>query len=504
MSAQLALLPAYLTAHLQLTLLAIGLSVLISVPAGILATRWPWIEQPVLAAAGIIQTIPGLALLALMVPVLAALRLESIGFLPAIIGLTLYGILPVLRNTVIGLAGVDPAVKEAARGVGMTPGQQLRRVELPLAMPVIVGGIRTATVWTVGMATLSTPVGATSLGNYIFSGLQTRNTAAVLLGCVASAALALVLDGIVHGIETAVAGRRRGRLAVALGLVVVLAGWAGGRAASGLLASGRQTITIGAKNFTEQYILSDLLAQQIHRRTGSPTRVLSSLGSTVVFDALRHGQIDAYVDYSGTIWANILHHTTVPADRHAVLEQVRQQLEARYGITLVCTLGFENAYALAMREPQAARLGVRTISQLAPHAPALTIGSDYEFFSRPEWQALRQVYGLRFRSQRSMDPALMYQAIGQGTVDVISAYSTDGRIAALNLRVLDDDRGAIPPYDAIVLASQRLVRERPDVIKALQALGGTIDAAAMRQMNLEVDRDRQDPAKVAEGFLEER
>ncbi|HVB37574.1 MAG TPA: ABC transporter permease/substrate-binding protein, partial [Vicinamibacterales bacterium] len=447
MSAQLALLPAYLTAHLQLTLLAIALSVLISVPAGILATRRPWIEQPVLAAAGIIQTIPGLALLALMVPVLAALSLQSIGFLPAIIGLTLYGLLPILRNTVIGLAGVDPAVKEAARGVGMTPGQQLRRVELPLAMPVIVAGIRTATVWTVGMATLSTPVGATSLGNYIFSGLQTRNTAAVLLGCVASAALALVLDGIVHAIETAVAERRRRRLVVALGLVVVLAGWAGGRAATGLFASDRREITIGAKNFTEQYILSALLAQQIQQQTGDRSRVLSSLGSTVVFDALRNGQIDAYVDYSGTIWANVLHHSTVPADRHAVLEQVRQQLQARYGITVVCALGFENAYALAMREPQAARLGVRTITQLAPHAPELTIGSDYEFFARPEWQALRQLYGLRFRSQRSMDPALMYQAIQQGTVDVISAYSTDGRIAALNLRVLDDDRGAIPPYD---------------------------------------------------------
>jgi ABC-type proline/glycine betaine transport system permease subunit len=167
MSEQLALLPAYLTGHLQLTLAALLIAIATSLPLGILAVRTPRLEQPLLAIAAVIQTIPSLALLAVTVPLLAALQLRSIGFLPALIGLTLYGLLPILRNTVTGIAGVDPALKEAARGVGMTAGQQLRRVELPLAMPVIVAGIRTATVWTVGTATLSTPVGAPSLGNFI-------------------------------------------------------------------------------------------------------------------------------------------------------------------------------------------------------------------------------------------------------------------------------------------------------------------------------------------------
>ena len=168
MSEQLALLPGYLTAHIQLTLLALLLSASISLPLGVAVTRSPWLERPALGVAGLIQTVPSLALLAVMVPLLAGLDLPSIGFLPAIIGLTLYGILPMLRNTVTGIAGVDAAVKQAAQGVGMTPWQQLTRVELPLAMPVIVAGVRTATVWIVGIATLSTPVGATSLGNYIF------------------------------------------------------------------------------------------------------------------------------------------------------------------------------------------------------------------------------------------------------------------------------------------------------------------------------------------------
>ena len=210
MSEQLALLPGYLTAHLQLTLLALLAGIAFSIPAGVLVTRRRWLEQPVLGTATIIQTIPSLALLAIMVPALAALGFTSIGFLPAFIGLTLYSVLPILRNTVTGLAGVDPALIEAAQGVGMTPAQCLRRVELPLAMPVILAGIRTSAVLTVGVATLSTPVGAPSLGNYIFSGLQTRNLTAVLVGCIAAAVLALSLDGLVRALGAAIVQRKTG------------------------------------------------------------------------------------------------------------------------------------------------------------------------------------------------------------------------------------------------------------------------------------------------------
>src|SRR5262245_30579199 len=205
---QLALLPGYLAAHLGLTLVALALGVAVSVPLGVLVTRFRRFEGPVLGTASVIQTIPSLALLAFMVPALAALGARSIGYLPALIGLCVYSILPILRNTVAGLSAVDPALIEAARGVGMSPGEQLRRVELPLAMPVIVAGIRTSAVWTVGTATLSTPVGAPSLGNYIFSGLQTRNSMAVLVGCAASAALALLLDGLVRTVEIGIRQRR--------------------------------------------------------------------------------------------------------------------------------------------------------------------------------------------------------------------------------------------------------------------------------------------------------
>jgi len=501
-SEQLALLPGYLNAHLQLTLFALLLGVLISVPLGAMVARVRWLEQPVLGVASVIQTVPSLALLAIMVPLLAAVHLQSIGFLPAFIGLVLYSVLPILSNTVTGLGTVDPALIEAARGVGMTPRQQLFRVEFPLAMPVIIAGIRTATVWTVGIATLSTPVGATSLGNYIFSGLQTRNLDAVLVGCVAAAGLALTLDTLIRLIAVGLARRRRGILGAALGALALLYVYTGITAARELMPQKHACVIVGAKTFTEQYILSEIIAKQITHETGRCTRVAQSLGSTVAFDALRSGDIDVYVDYFGTIWTTLMHRHTNPGNRDDILREVSRFLREHDGVFVVGKLGFENAYALAMRRKQAEKLGIRRISDLAPYAPTLSIGGDYEFFSRPEWQALRASYGLKFAAKRSMDPSLMYQAVAKGNVDVISAFSTDGRIAALKLTVLDDDRGAIPPYDAIILASTALERRHPEVIAALQKLSDKINGDAMRRMNLAVDGAGESPSAVAKGFLE--
>jgi osmoprotectant transport system permease protein len=499
---QLALLPGYLTAHLQLALVALLVGTSVSIPLGVLVARVRWLEQPVLGVASVIQTIPSLALLAIMVPLLSALQLQSIGYLPAFIGLVLYSVLPILRNTVTGLGTVDPALLEAARGVGMTPGQRLARVELPLAMPVIVAGVRTATVWTVGIATLSTPVGATSLGNYIFSGLQTRNLTAVMVGCVAAAILALTLDGLVRLVAVGLELRNRAVLGVALGALALLYLYAGATLARDLLQSRRERVVVGAKTFTEQYILSEILAGQVKHETGVPTVVAQSLGSTVAFDALRSGEIDVYVDYSGTIWATLMHREASHEGRSELLEEVSRFLRERHGVAVVGALGFENSYALAMRREPARRLGVRRISDLVAPAPALSIGGDYEFFGRAEWRALRETYGLRFAAQRSMDSSLMYQAAAQGNVDVISAFSTDGRISALDLVLLEDDRGAIPPYDALILVSARLQRRSPEVLGALQGLVGKIDGDTMRRMNLAVDERGETPGAVARVFLE--
>jgi osmoprotectant transport system substrate-binding protein/osmoprotectant transport system permease protein len=500
LSEQLALLPGYLSAHLRLTLAALLAGLLVSVPAGVLVSRVRWLEAPVLGLAGVIQTVPALALLAVMVPLLSGLGLRGIGYLPAFLGLVLYSLLPILRNTVTGLLGLDPAVLEAARAVGLTGGQRLAWVELPLALPVIAAGIRTATVWTVGMATLSTPVGAPSLGNYIFSGLQTRNTAAVLVGCVAAAGLALLLDALLREVVIGLGSRRRPRTALGLAGLVAVGGWA--LAMRGGSASGSEPpVRVGAKTFTEQYVLAEVLSRLVAAETHRPVTVLSSLGSTVAFDALRRDEIDLYVDYTGTIWATLMGREGAGGGRQAVLGEVRDWLQQRHGIRLVAALGFENAYAFALRRPRAEGLGVRRLGELAPHAPSLVAGSDYEFFTRPEWRAVQSAYGLRFREQRSMDPSLLYAAIARDQVDVITAYSSDGRIAAFDLVTLEDERGAIPPYDAVVLAGPRLARQRPDVLAAVARLEGRLDVGRMRELNRQVDADGRSPAAVAEAFL---
>lgn len=505
---QLQLLPGYLTAHLRLTLLALLLGVVMSVPLGIWASRVRRLESAVLGAASVMQTIPSLALLAILVPLLSAMGLVGIGFLPALIGLFLYSLLPMLRNTVTAIRGIDPAFIEAARGVGMTPRQQLLRVELPLAAPVIVAGVRTAAVWTVGTATLATPVGAESLGNYIFGGLQTRNFAAVLVGCVASAGLALLLDGLVRAIGLGLLRRGPGgRRVVGIGVggILVLALLAVAPRLGGLLQGAQaRPLIIGAKTFTEQYILGRILLGQITRSAPQPGRVLDSLGSNVAFEALRRGEIDAYVDYTGTIWSAVLRRAEAPRDRAQILTSTQEALRDQYGIEVLAVLGFENAYALVMREEDAARLGIVSLSDLAAKGRELRLGSDYEFLQRPEWTALKRSYGIAVAQQRSMDPSLMYEALRLGEVDLISAFSSDGRIAAYGLRVLRDDHGALLPYDAIVLGRPGLARERPEAAAALRRLSGAIGPALMQQLNAAVDREHKSPQEVADRFLRER
>lgn len=495
---QLRFLPARLGGHLLVSQVALLLGVLVSLPLALLVARRPRWQGPVLGVVNAIQTIPGLALLALMVPLLALVNrllgtaLPVLGFLPAAAALTLYSMLPVVRNTVAGIAGVDPALVEAARGVGMTPWQQLVRVELPLAAPVILAGVRTATVWVVATATLATPVGQASLGNYIFGGLQTRNWTAVLFGCAASAVLALLLDRLVGVLEQAAARRsRRLGLAGLAGLLLVFAGGLLPRLAAGGPAAG--TVVIGGKPFTEQYVLSSLL-KQVLEQEGVPARRLESLGSTVLFDALAAGQVDCYVDYSGTIWSAYMQRQgSAPGPR--VLAEATEWLRRERGVECLGPLGFENAYALAMRRDRAEELGVRTIGDLA-RLRGFSIGGDYEFFNRAEWRAVREAYRLDAAERRTLDPSFLYDAVRERQVDVISAYSSDGRIAAFDLVVLEDPRAALPPYDAVLLLS-REAAARAEVRAALTPLLGAIDVVRMREANRRVDQAGESPAAAA-------
>lgn len=501
-------LPDYLGNHVRVSLTALAIGLLVSFPLALIARRRPLMRGVLLGVASIVQTVPGLALLALFYPLLLALAglslqwlgvgFSAFGFLPSVLALALYSMLPVLQNTITGLQGIDPALIEAAEGVGMTPRQSLTMVELPLALPVIMAGIRTAAVWVIGTATLSTPIGQTSLGNYIFAGLQTQNWVFVLFGCAAAAALALFVDQLLALIEIGV--RRRSRIPIITGCIGIVALIAVTIIPSA--ARSKTTIIVGAKTFTEQYILSSLIVQRL-QASGLSASPREGLGSNVIFESLVSGDIDVYVDYSGTLWANQLKQTGIKP-RKQLLDELKISLKEQHGISTIGELGFENAYALVMPRKRADALGIRTISDLASLASTMSIAGDYEFFSRPEWTSLRQAYGLTFRQQRQMQPDFMYAAVASGEVDVIAGYTSDGLIAKYDLVALDDPRIAIPPYDAIVLVSpKRATDER--LRDALQPLLGRIDIATMREANLRAagNDELSSPDSVARGLWQQ-
>ena len=496
-----------LAAHVLLAAAAIMLGILVALPLAVWAGRSAAVSRIALGFASLVQTVPALALLALFFPILLSLRsvfgqgLPTLGFLPALLALSLYALLPILRNAVTAREHMAPGVLEAADGVGMTAGQKLRLVEAPLAAPYIMAGIRTAAVWTIGAATLSTTIGQPSLGDPIFAGLQTQNWSLVLAGCLASAGLALAADALLGTIERGFAQRRR---------VLV---WAGaGIAGLGVLASAialyggssrNDTVTIGAKGFSEQYILARLIGQRLES-DGYDVAYRDGLGSAVAHSAVASGSIDILVDYTGTIWANMMERTDNP-DRTRMLAEITEWERETSGTRVLGRLGFENAYGLAVRQDVARARGIDDIGDLAGIAGDMTIGGDPEFFERPEWIAVRDAYGLRFAATRNFSPTFMYNALKSGEADVIGAYTSDGRIAADDLVILDDPRAAFPNYDAIILLSTDAAQDER-LVAALQPLIGAIDVDAMRAANLSVDRtdgDKLSPAQAARNLARE-
>lgn len=498
MTAAFARVPELLAQHLLLALAALLLGIAISLPLAVLSARRRGVARVALGLASLVQTIPSLALLALFYPLLLSLSalvgggIPALGFLPSLLALTLYALLPILRNAVTGLATLDPAVREAADGVGMTRWQKLRLVEAPLVAPMVMAGIRTAAVWTIGAATLSTTVGQPSLGDLIFAGLQTQNWALVLAGCIAAAGLALAVDGLLGLAEWGIARRRRALVWLSLGLLA-----AGALAAlAPAWPAARGTVTIGAKGFSEQYILARLIGARLEA-AGYKVRYREGLGSGVAYGALASNAIDVYVEYSGTLWTNQMRRTDVPP-RAAIVRGVADWAKRTSNVTLLGSLGFENAYAFAMRGDDARRRGIATIADLAEVAPSLRLATDVEFLERSEWKAVQRAYGLRFAEAHPYQPTFMYRALASGAADVIPAFSSDGRIAAEHLTVLKDPKGAIPGYDAILLVAPARATDRR-FQDALRPLIGAISIEKMREANYMVDRDadKQSPDAAA-------
>ena len=495
---QLLILPDYFQGHLLLTLISLSIGILISVPLGVWATQSPRVKRPLLATISIIQTFPSVAILALVVALLGG----QIGVLPAVIALVLYSILPIARNTVTGLDTIPLEIVEAARGIGMSPLQILINVRLPLALPIIIAGIRTAAVWTVGLATLSTLVGATSFGNYIFTGLQTRNLVAVTVGSVAAATLAVILDILIAGVQWLVENRnqsinlvkyKRVRNALAVGFSLGV-----GFSVFSIAPRSEPDFVVGGKGFTEQYIIAGLIAAELEE-VGFNVEQRLGLGTEIVYSATVNNTVDVYLEYTGTVWANRMKNSENPG-RDFVMEGVVSHVEGVDGMVSIGALGFQNLYAIAMRKDRAEELGVHTIEDMIPIAQDLVAGGDLEFFGRPEWVTLRETYGIDFSEKLTFDAALMYNAVVDRQVDLITAYTSDGRVAAFDLKILEDTRNALLPYDGILIASS-VAATNNVFMETMQALVGQISDEEMREANKIVDVDRR-PISDAVHYLQ--
>jgi osmoprotectant transport system permease protein len=486
--------------HLVLVVFSTGVATALGLPAGILASRRPAIGRPLLALANVAQTIPSLALFGFLLPLPF---IGGVGPRTALVTLTLYALLPVVRTTVAGLRSLDRAVLDAGVAMGMTPWQLLMMVELPLALPSIVAGVRVAAVVGVGTATIAAAIGAGGLGEYIFRGLSMVDTTMILAGAVPAAALALIVDGALAGLERLLRpGRPRAAVMAALGAAVLVLAialiWPA-------IAPGRRTVvTVGSKNFTEQIILGEILAQALEREGVAVNRKLN-LGGTFICDrAVRSGDIDLYVEYTGTAVTAVFHET-VPHDPVEALTLARARYAAA-GLTAGDRLGFDNTFAILVRGADARAHGLRTIEDLRRVAAGWTPGFGYEFLQRADgYPGLVQAYGLTFGSApRAMDLSLIYKALASNQVDVIAGDATSALIDALDLARLDDTLRYFPPYDAVPVVRTAALLKHPEIARALTRLAGRISERDMRAMNRAVDVDRRDSRNVAGEFLRTR
>ncbi|HXD73372.1 MAG TPA: glycine betaine ABC transporter substrate-binding protein [Vicinamibacterales bacterium] len=488
-----------LAQHVLLVAASTVIAVAIGVPLGIFAARRPRLSAPIVGIANIVQTIPSLAMFGFLLPVPFV---GGVGARAAIVVLILYGLLPIVRTTITGITGIDRTIREAGVAMGMTGGELLRIVELPLALPSIAAGVRVAAVVGVGSATIAAAIGAGGLGEYIYRGLSMVDSTVILTGAIPAALLALAVDGALLWVERQLSTRRRtaSRKAalVAVGVVLAVILVSGGAVA----ARANGAIVVGSKNFTEQVILGELVAQTIERQTGLPVQRRLNLGGTLICDrALMTGDVDVYVEYTGTALTAVFHQP-VATDSANVFATVRDDY-ARTGRTLLPPLGFDNTFAILVRGQDARSLGLKTIDDVARVAPRWRAGFGYEFLERPDgYPGLAKTYGLRFSGNpRVMDLTLSYRALSSGQVDLIAGDATAGLISALDLVQLQDDRHYFPPYDAAPVARAQTLLKYPQVRVALESLAGKIDAGQMRRLNYAVDAEHRDVTEVVAKFV---
>ncbi len=482
---------------LSLVLRSLGLALLIGLPVGMALTAAPRLAAVVIAVLGLLQTVPSLALLGLLIVPL------GIGQALAVVTAVLYSLFPIVLNTYVGITQVPPAIRDAARGMGMTAMQTLWTVELPLAFPVVLAGIRTGAIYAIGIITVCALAGAGGLGDYIVSGMTQGNNHLVLLGAVPILVLTLALFCGLGGI--AWLARKNNRLGLAVGgaLIVLLSA---ASVAEPLLRPRRADVVVGAKNFTEGQILAEIVRQMLEAHTDLTVGVVPNLGPDLAYKALQTGQIDVYPEYTGVLLTNKdALNLPVPEDKGTITDLVRTEMLRRHHLVLLDTFGLNNTYALCVRREVADRFGLQTIRDLAK-VPEMEAVVDLSFLRRPDgWQGLVAAYDLHFRNPpRQVSPDLLYKALDAPEPTLVVGFATDWQISAYHLVVLEDNKHYFPSYHGAPLVREAALKRHPEIAAVLNRLKGQINDEAMRRMNAAVALKKRPVAEVAEEFLRGR
>ncbi|HBJ1646597.1 MULTISPECIES: glycine betaine ABC transporter substrate-binding protein [Clostridium] len=498
--------------HIKLTSLSVGLAIIIAMPLGICISYIKQMNKPVIAIANIIQAIPSMALLGFAIPFL------GIGTTPAIVMVVLYSLLPIIKNTNTGIKSINPQTLEAARGIGLTKFQILVKVQLPLALPVIMSGVRISAVTAVGLMTMAAFIGGGGLGYLVFSGIRTVNNYQILAGAIPACILALAVDflfGIIENLVTPVSlqkgnakqgvskakKNRRQKSILALTACIILGIFVITNISTN---SNSKTITIGSKDFTEQEILCNIFSEAIEQNTDISVKRKSALGGTqICFSALKSGDIDMYVDYSGTCYGDTLKYSPI-SDVEKIYDTVKTDFKDKFNIEVLNQMGFNNTYTLAVKKDTAEKYNLKTISDIAKVGDELTISPCLEFLNREDGIiGLKKTYNFNFKNEIGIDGSPKYTALMNNESDVIDAFSTDGLLKKFDLTVLEDDKNFFPPYYAIPLVKGETLEKYPEIAPIIEQIAPLLTNEVMIDLNYQVDELRKDPKDVAREFLQE-
>ena len=477
--------------HLQLSLLTLLLAIFLAVPLAIYLSTRKRASNWVLQVAGIFQTIPSMALLGLFIPIM------GIGTLPALTALVIYAIFPILQNTITGLQGIDPSLEEAGVAFGMTKLERLKKFEIPLAMPVIMSGIRTAAVMIIGTATLAALIGAGGLGSFILLGIDRNNASLILIGALSSAFLAIAFNLLLKWMEKA-----KLRTIFAAFAVMVI-GLGASYTPSLLPKPKKENLVIAGKLGPEPEILANMYKILIEENTDMTVTVKPNFGKTTfLYEALKKGDIAIYPEFTGTVTESLLKPAPqVSHDPETVYKVARDGIKRQDDLALLKPMAYQNTYAVAVPKKIAQEYGLKTISDLKKVEGQLKAGFTLEFNDREDGnKGLQKVYGLNLQVS-TMEPALRYQAIQSGDIQITDAYSTDAELARYDLVVLEDDKQLFPPYQGAPLMKEALLKKHPELEGILNKLSGKITESQMSQMNYQVGVEGKPAAKVARDFL---